>query len=968
MRKLIALMGLLVLFIYVYAEITTPVNLILTDNPIRFDPDQGVFVCPEGLLHIAYQELAENQVFVKYAKSNLIHDDFIIVNIAVVEIDSLFKNPVIIYDAEQKINVVYHAENSSHYIFLNIARIETDRISFHYFAKISKTDYTISYVNNQFQVNYLEPFQRQLSEYLLFTDTEKSILSDEPGNPAAIISYDGSDILKGAIHSNSDIYIRNSIQEAGHTVNPSAPGYPLITGFVTTTGNIIDEDNNPFPENSVFIAGFQENSEHIDYFIDSLVYYSITPFGLDYAPYYNIYMLDINNNSVEMRTGHVYTRVESLTVYSEYPDPLNPGIAVGDSIGFNTVAIQDTLWTPQGILSLNNRAVYLPGDVWVKGQVAGNMAIIAKGDIYIIGDLTYASTPVGQNPYDEENGHINSTDFLTLISEKNIYIKYKYKCPQSGQTIFSPNAEGADGNIYLYGAFAALGEADSELGEDAYKTEGVFSFEYQHPHGATPNFTRVNEETGASEFFDYIDLHKYQFPPQSHDSDGPYWTRWPGRLHPEDSDIISYGYPQQNMPAPYYYSVLDYPFYNPVYPEKVPNDIDNPNPATDIVYNRGTINLYGSIFQKRKGFLKRSGTVDEKNIDMSDLFWDIENGIYGPSHPTTGYKRNFVHDERFKYVNLINFPYQGTDYFMIKNNKYYSLEQEILNSDNTHFSNNVVITSDSNQIFGVGLDYDNSGLRFFYTDNDSYLFRKHFLENIDKLINAKLIDGFGFVLFTKTDGMMSLIKYDIENNLYNVYDILQKTELDLNSTFMTEFDNKFVIIINTQTEIRFYEFLNDTIVLSNSLPAVSTIYNEPVTGLSAYKTLSDSLLFILSTEYGNGKKLYFAKGKVSDFTSEQNDLMPQKKQFLLSCYPNPFNPDTTIEFYLPQNDFVNIDIYNIKGQKVNSLIRNQYLETGNHRVSFVGKDNFNKDLASGIYFVKFKSENHRFVSKVLLIK
>ncbi|MBL7149555.1 MAG: T9SS type A sorting domain-containing protein [Candidatus Cloacimonetes bacterium] len=85
-------------------------------------------------------------------------------------------------------------------------------------------------------------------------------------------------------------------------------------------------------------------------------------------------------------------------------------------------------------------------------------------------------------------------------------------------------------------------------------------------------------------------------------------------------------------------------------------------------------------------------------------------------------------------------------------------------------------------------------------------------------------------------------------------------------------------------------------------------------------------------------------------------------------YPNPFNPTTTISFSIPEESKVDLSVYNIKGQKVKSLVKESF-ESGNHSVIWDGNDDTGKPVSSGVYFYKLnvngKSEA---VKKCLLLK
>jgi hypothetical protein len=85
-------------------------------------------------------------------------------------------------------------------------------------------------------------------------------------------------------------------------------------------------------------------------------------------------------------------------------------------------------------------------------------------------------------------------------------------------------------------------------------------------------------------------------------------------------------------------------------------------------------------------------------------------------------------------------------------------------------------------------------------------------------------------------------------------------------------------------------------------------------------------------------------------------------------YPNPFNPTTTIDFQVKTPGKVEIEVYNIKGAKVKTLI-NTFLTSGNHSITWNGTDVQNNEVSSGMYFYKLKTENkYTSTKKMLLLK
>jgi len=85
---------------------------------------------------------------------------------------------------------------------------------------------------------------------------------------------------------------------------------------------------------------------------------------------------------------------------------------------------------------------------------------------------------------------------------------------------------------------------------------------------------------------------------------------------------------------------------------------------------------------------------------------------------------------------------------------------------------------------------------------------------------------------------------------------------------------------------------------------------------------------------------------------------------LVSNYPNPFNPETTIMFKVVSTGNVKIDIYNIKGQKIKTITDNIY-NAGSYKVLWNGHDDSGHNVANGIYFYKMQTnglvETHKMV-------
>ena len=79
-------------------------------------------------------------------------------------------------------------------------------------------------------------------------------------------------------------------------------------------------------------------------------------------------------------------------------------------------------------------------------------------------------------------------------------------------------------------------------------------------------------------------------------------------------------------------------------------------------------------------------------------------------------------------------------------------------------------------------------------------------------------------------------------------------------------------------------------------------------------------------------------------------------------YPNPFNPSTEIRYQLPENNFVTIEIFDILGSKITTLVNGE-MEAGYHSVTWNAGN-----LASGVYFYKIQSGSFVSTKKLMLLK
>jgi hypothetical protein len=129
-------------------------------------------------------------------------------------------------------------------------------------------------------------------------------------------------------------------------------------------------------------------------------------------------------------------------------------------------------------------------------------------------------------------------------------------------------------------------------------------------------------------------------------------------------------------------------------------------------------------------------------------------------------------------------------------------------------------------------------------------------------------------------------------------------------------------------------------------------------------------VFVLwSANYGSSsnptKGIY---AQCLDFSGvANNDPVALPTVSLSANYPNPFNPETTIEFNLAKAGKACLQVFNLKGQKVATLV-NKNLTAGKHAFQWQGKNENDKPVASGVYFYKLTAGDKTLTRKMILMK
>ncbi|MDD3732136.1 MAG: S8 family serine peptidase [candidate division Zixibacteria bacterium] len=157
-------------------------------------------------------------------------------------------------------------------------------------------------------------------------------------------------------------------------------------------------------------------------------------------------------------------------------------------------------------------------------------------------------------------------------------------------------------------------------------------------------------------------------------------------------------------------------------------------------------------------------------------------------------------------------------------------------------------------------------------------------------------------------------------------------------------------------------------------PLVDDIDSDGKVEMILIGDANDIYIWDFETDYRRGKnsaRLFMdnhnslnlaTRDIITDITEpDKPSVLPTGFQ-LAQNYPNPFNPRTMIEFSLPVRSNIKLEIYNILGQKVTTLLE-QPLKAGTYKVDFDGSN-----YASGIYFYRLKTDDYQLTRKMMLLK
>ena len=327
---------------------------------------------------------------------------------------------------------------------------------------------------------------------------------------------------------------------------------------------------------------------------------------------------------------------------------------------------------------------------------------------------------------------------------------------------------------------------------------------------------------------------------------------------------------------------------------------------------------------------------------------------------------------------------KGNNLFFEFNNIVYDFA---INPDGT-YSEPIILANDSdliytngneNKFFAITRDGTSGTRDLHYFEDGILMWDEAWTVSIGDYGDLHTIfedDGFYLIGFNYPDSV-NIDKFDYEHNLIEESSFNYTSQNPIISGFdVYKQSEKFIFVFDSMLsnyDIQFSYMITDNIGNVLVPEFYETIMEREMMEFSGNTIFADNCVYMpiacgykpLEGEYQ--RNYYVQKIDLSDYVEAENESILQAETKFI-CYPNPFNPTTTIKFSIPEKIKVELTVYNIKGQKIKTLVHNEFTK-GSHSIIWNGDDESGKPVSSGIYLYKLNVNNKtEAVKKCLLLK
>ncbi len=268
------------------------------------------------------------------------------------------------------------------------------------------------------------------------------------------------------------------------------------------------------------------------------------------------------------------------------------------------------------------------------------------------------------------------------------------------------------------------------------------------------------------------------------------------------------------------------------------------------------------------------------------------------------------------------------------------------------------ITFDLSEVEGI----DNfNTLKFLKRDNDSSPW-----QDVVADLGATLVYNYPFITIQGLNGFSEFVPAGGNDNTLPVtlssFNAIRTSSnfVELNWITKSETDmSGYNIFRNEMNNLNGALKVNTAIITASNL---STEHNydfcddEVELGNTYYYWL-ESMSMSGNTEFYGPVSVSLDEDKPEEFT----------KLGIQGIYPNPFNPETNIDYSVKEETAVQVSVYNMKGQRVRTLV-DRSVSAGDHNVVWHGDSDSGSSVSSGVYFVKMITGSHIETRKIVLMK
>jgi hypothetical protein len=221
------------------------------------------------------------------------------------------------------------------------------------------------------------------------------------------------------------------------------------------------------------------------------------------------------------------------------------------------------------------------------------------------------------------------------------------------------------------------------------------------------------------------------------------------------------------------------------------------------------------------------------------------------------------------------------------------------------------------------------------------------------------------VVFSFINGNWSGIAFDYSSNGHDIskYD---RFVINVNKSLMPSLVMLFVKIEDNAGNFHEINLAGITPVINGSWSK----YDIPLTSFTGVDMSDIKYILIVNPKSGTNTMLYgtlyFDDIHLYDSTAGIEENGTIEKFSLMQNYPNPFNPSTEIKFNIDRSAMVRLDIYDVNGQLVSTLV-NKKLNKGGYTVNWNASGNNGTNLSSGVYFYRLSLDGKAAAAKNMLL-